>query len=303
MDDEKSGLRGVLVYAAVAIVGATVLSALHRTLNLSAGDRLAGAFILAAMWIPSLARLVALHTVDRGWHPPFPLRRWGRPRIAVVLMPLAMVSAIYLLAYALARSLGVATERPVWHGVSAVINIAINLPLLAAIGVAGGLGEELGWRGYLQPRLDQLGVRMSLLWVIVLETLFHVPLIMLGGYLKGGAWATSVILFFGLKLGATPIWTWLTYRWRSIWVAAWLHAFHNAVAQVLMPKTLGAGDMRVLSESGILPVAVYLTVAGVIFAISRLRGQRWCDLAWFALGKVESGREPRNLPYATMLAT
>jgi membrane protease YdiL (CAAX protease family) len=289
MKQDMSGRRGVLVYAAVAILGVTAVSALLHVMNLSAGDRRAGAIIMAAMWIPTLARFIASRTVDRDWSPPFPLRRWGRPRIAVVLVPLATVSAIYLGAYVIAWSTDVATEPSVWHGASAAINIAINLPLLAAIGVVGGLGEELGWRGYLQPRLDQLGVRTSLLWVITLETLFHVPLILLAGYLGGQGWVTSVVLFFGLKLGATPVWTWMTYRWRTIWVAAWLHAFHNAVSQVLMPKALGAGDPRVLGESGILPVAVYLTAAGVVLATMRVRGRRWRDLATFALSRRRIG--------------
>jgi uncharacterized protein len=298
MNNEMSGRRGILVYAAVAIAGVTAVSALHSVMNLSAGDPRAGALIMAAMWIPSLARSIACRTVDRDWIPPFPLRRWGRPRIAIVLVPLATVSAIYLVAYMLAWSMDVATETPVWHGVSVAINIATNLPLLAAIGVVGGLGEEVGWRGYLQPRLDQLGVRTSLLWVVALETLFHVPLILLAGYLNGEAWATSVALFFGLKLGATPVWTWVTYRWRTIWAAGWLHAFHNAVSQVLAPKALGAGDPRVLGEAGILPVMVYLTASVVVLAVLWVRGLRWCDLAKSALSEIEPGREPRDQPHA-----
>jgi hypothetical protein len=129
-------------------------------------------------------------------------------------------------------------------------------------------------------------VRTSLLWVIALETLFHVPLILLTGYLDGEAWAMSVALFFGLKLGATPVWTWMTYRWRTIWAAVWVHAFHNAVSQVLMPKALGAGDPRVLGESGLVPVALYLMAAGIILITMRVRGQRWRDLARSALGEM-----------------
>jgi len=52
-------------------------------------------------------------------------------------------------------------------------------------------------------------VRKSLLWVITLETLFHVPLILLTGYFTGEARAASVALFFSLKLSATPLWTWV----------------------------------------------------------------------------------------------
>jgi hypothetical protein len=118
------------------------------------------------------------------------------------------------------------------------------------------------------------------------QTLFHVPLILLAGYLDSQAWVRSVALFFGLKLGATPVWTWVTYRWRTIWAAVWIHAFHNAVSQVLLPKALGAGDPRVLGESGPLPVALYLTAAGVILITMRVCGERWRDLARSALGEM-----------------
>ena len=175
-------------------------------------------------------------------------------------------------------------ERPVWQGAASVVNIAVNLPLLAAIDVVGGLGEEIGWRGYLQPRLDQLRVPGSLLWVIAFESLFHLPLIVLAGYLVDRTWVTSVALFVGLKLGATPVWTWATYRYRTIWIAAWFHAFHNAVSQVLVPKALGAGDPRILGESGVLPIAFYLLAAAMILVILRSRTGRWRDFAANVIG-------------------
>jgi membrane protease YdiL (CAAX protease family) len=164
-------------------------------------------------------------------------------------------------------------ETPVWHGGAILLNLAVNLPLLAAIVLVGGLGEVIGWRGYLQPRLDRLQVPCSLLWVIALECLFHLPLIVLAGYVQSERWTTSAVLFFGLKLGATPLWTWATNRWRTIWMAAWFHAFHNAVSQVLLPKMLGAGPPLILGESGMLPVAAYLLATMAMLAVLLWRGQ------------------------------
>jgi hypothetical protein len=100
--------------------------------------------------------------------------------------------------------------------------------------------------------------------------------------------ASSIALFFALSLGLTPVWTWATYRWRTIWIAAWFHTFHNAVSQVLLPKALGAGDPRILGESGLLPVTFYLLAAAAIFGIARSRGERWRDLTEHALRDSET---------------
>ena len=281
--NDRAGVQGILVFVVVALTGVTAVAVSLHAFDLSVGEPRAGALIMAAMWMPAVGRLAATKTVDHGWRPPFPLRQWGRPRPAVVVIPLAIVSAVYLGAYGVASLVGIPRERPVWQGVAIVVNIAVNLPLLAAIDVVGGLGEEIGWRGYLQPRLDQLRVSGSLFWVIALESLFHLPLIVLAGYLGDRTWAMSVALFVGLKLGATPVWTWATYRCRTIWIAAWFHAFHNAVSQVLVPKALGVGDPRILGESGVLPIAFYLLAAATILVMLGSRRERWGDFAANAL--------------------
>jgi uncharacterized protein len=255
------------VFALVSLGLVGVASAAMMTLDLKPTEGLGAIFILAAMWIPSVARLVTVRTVDKGWVAPLPLKRWGRPRLAVIALPLLASAAVYVAAYAASWFAGIERGAPTWDSPGAIaLNVAINLPLLAAIGLIGGLGEELGWRGYLQPRLDQAGVRGALLWVIVLEWAFHLPIIVMVGYLQSTSLAASLALFFVLKLGATPLWTWGTYKLRSIWVAVWFHSLHNALSQTIFPKALGAGDPLWLDEAGLLPGAVYVVAAAAIVA-------------------------------------
>jgi membrane protease YdiL (CAAX protease family) len=245
------------------------MSAVH----LSVSDSRAAPLVLAAMWMPALGRYVATHTVDRHWRSPFPAARWGNPPAAIVLVPVAIVLAIYGGSYAVAAIVGIARETPAWQG-RILLNVMVNAPILAVIGGVGALGEELGWKGYLQPRLDQLGVRGSLLWVIFVEILYHLPLILFGEYLDGGS-VVTIALFAALGLGLTPVSTWLTYRWRTIWIAVALHTFHNAVSQTLLPKSLGVVSDRVIGESGILPVALYLVAAAIVFGTLWQRGETW----------------------------
>lgn len=269
VDDE--GRRGVLIYIAVVLAAVSIVATVMWRLGVPVGVVESTPFILAAMWVPSLARWIATTTVDRHWQSPLPLKRWGRPRAAIVLVPLATVSAIYLAAYSAAALFNVPRSEPVWHGARLALNVAINLPLLSALGAAGAIGEEFGWRGYLQPRLYDLGAPFAMGIVILVETLFHVPLILLAGYLAGDRPAATIVLFFALGFGLTPVWTWTTYRWQSLWVAIWFHTFHNAISQTILPKALGAGDPLMLGESGILPVASYLAAALVMFVAGRRR--------------------------------
>jgi membrane protease YdiL (CAAX protease family) len=279
MSTPPDAVRGVQTYVVVVLAGTTIIAVFMHALHVSVGDIRSHGFILAAMWMPGFARLVATRTVDRGWHSPFPLRRWGQPAWIVVALPLASVTAIYLGAYLLASLTGVVRSSPTWPEGRLLANIVVNLPLLTTIGIVGALGEEIGWRGYLQPRLDDLKVPYSLLWTIVVETLFHFPLILLAGYLGAKNFLATLALFFTLGLGLTPLWTWATYQWRTVWMAVLFHTFHNAVSQVIVPKALGEGDPLILGESGVFPVIAYLAAGLIVFVILRRRGQTWRPFA------------------------
>jgi hypothetical protein len=114
--------------------------------------------------------------------------------------------------------------------------------------------------------------------------LFHLPLIVLAGYLGATNLAASIGLFFALGIGLTPVWTWATYQWGTIWMAALFHTFHNAVSQVLVPRALGEGTPLLLGESGLFPVVGYLIAGLVVFAVLRRDGQTWSGFARRTLG-------------------
>ena len=81
-------------------------------------------------------------------------------------------------AYGTAVALGVgrldvdiANATPTW---------AIDLVLAAVIGTVFILGEEIGWRGYLLPRMQQLtSKRRAAVLTGFVHGLFHLPLILL----------------------------------------------------------------------------------------------------------------------------
>ncbi|MGV9679429.1 CPBP family glutamic-type intramembrane protease [Nocardia sp. NPDC003482] len=104
------------------------------------------------------------------------------------------------------------------------------------------LGEEIGWRGWLLPRLtDRLGVPIALITTGVVWGLWHAPLTLLGyGFTDLGAWAALAYIpfcaIFGTLLGWLRLWT------GSVWPSTVAHAANNTIASVL--ATLFVADIH-----------------------------------------------------------
>ena len=142
------------------------------------------------------------------------------------------------------------------------------------------MGEELGWRGYLQPRLDAAGSRWSIAIVWLVQLVYHAPLMVGAGYVSGGGLLAGFSLFAVLDLPVTFLFAWTAYRARSLWPAVFFHSFHNTVSQWLFPKFFAGGDDELwLGEAGVLPVACYLVAGVACFAVMRWRAQSWSELA------------------------
>src|SRR5262249_59446612 len=95
-----------------------------RVLHVGVGEPRARVFVPAGMWMPASARFVATRTADRQWKSPFPLRRWGRPKWIVIVLPLATVTAIYLSAYAFASLGGVPRSPAAWAPRRVAVNVS-----------------------------------------------------------------------------------------------------------------------------------------------------------------------------------
>jgi len=286
----------VAVFFATAFGIVLAVSLLMRFLDVDIRSGMGGVLVTSIMFAPLAGRFMAVLTVDRGWKTPFGLRRWGRPGWFVILGPLLVMLMIYGAAYLAGALLGLAVWNPgdgKWTTASRIaLNLSLNLPLIALFITIGSLGEELGWRGYLQPRLDAAGFKYSLILVIVLEVIWHVPVFVLGGYLIGDSIAWTVVLSLGLKAFATPLWTWSVYRTRSIWPAVFFHTFHNEISQWLFPRLFSTPDDEIfLGEFGLLPLAAYGAAFGILLASMLIRGTGWRKLAASALAHAWAGNQ------------
>ncbi len=283
----------VVVFFAVALFLALALALLMSGAGSSVhkGDGLV--WVALMMWTPFVGRIVASKTVDLNWRAPFPLTKWGRPRLQVIILPLVLVLVIYGAAYFIGLMVGIAEWKPgggKWDSLARIfLNLGLNIPILLPVFTLGALGEELGWRGYLQPRLDAAGVRHSLGIVIALEVAWHVPVMMLGGYLLKDSLLLTLALFAALKSCASPMWAWVVYRMGSVWPAVLFHALHNLASQWLYPRLFVSDEGGImLGEFGVLPIVCYGTAAAI--GVVKMRRQR---LSWLQLADRSLGTAPR----------
>ena len=142
---------------------------------------------------------------------------------------------------------------------------AINLLTVTAIFAVVILGEEVGWRGYLQPRLlHLLPIRRASLVTGACHAAFHLPLLLLttNYQSEGSRWIVVPTVMATLTLAG--VWYgWLRARSGSIWTVSLSHSAFNGVMESIGGVAI-AGSLTtmayVTTETG---VATLLVMAGL----------------------------------------
>jgi uncharacterized protein len=298
--------RPLLVFLGIAAGATTAIAILCAAKGWTVNSPAWVALAPIAMWAPALGRFVARRTLDRRFTSTLPLGRWGATGPQVVLWPLAFPLVVYGTAYAIASGAGIAHWSPgggTWTtGRQIAANLLVNLSILGVFGTLTAMGEEIGWRGYLQPRLDAAGVKASVVIVWICQVIYHAPLMAWAGYAEAGGLFTSLALFAIGDLPVSFIMAEESYRARSLWPAVFFHSFHNTISQWLFPKffSVGEGQLWLGGEFGILPVAGYVVLGAALFIWMRRRGPSWQALAQHALTpRVDADPGPTS-PYSTL---
>lgn len=273
--------RPLLVFSGISVGAAVGTAALCAWMGWTVSSPVWSILVPIVMWAPALGRLVARRTVDRGFTSTLSLRRWGVTGAQVVLWPLVYPLVVYGVAYAIAWAAGFAHWSPGggrWtSGAQIAANLIINLSILSVYGTFTAMGEEIGWRGYLQPRLDAAGVHASLIVVWLVQLAYHAPLMAFAGYADVGSLAPSLALFAVGDLPVTFMMAREAYRARSLWPAVFFHSFHNTISQWLFPRffAVSGNHLWLTGEMGLLPVAGYGVLAVALYL--RMRRQ---ELSW-----------------------
>jgi len=211
--------------------------------------------IIAVMWVPALAAILTLRFVHREGLAAAGFRIGPlRPYLITILIVPLLFSVIYGLTWLLGL------DRPDW-GLEVfqaqVAELGTDLGAMPPAGQVLGLlfvgslvagptinsliafGEELGWRGYLLPRLMPLGKPKAYLLLGLIWGLWHAPLVLMGfnypGYpLVGIIWMCALTFSIGIFINE------MTLRYRSSILAGVIHGTFNGqsygIWRVLFPN-------------------------------------------------------------------
>ena len=243
-----------------------------------------GGALSLLMWSVGLSAMAALKLTGRrlselGW-------QWGAAKYHVVA--LALPAAYCTITYGVAALIGLIRFAPAekLNAFVAAAHTAFLGPLWGVIGafaviasagflqtMTNALGEEIGWRGFLVPRLVGLwGFAGGALAVGVVWSAWHMPLILLGNYNSGGAIPFELTSFAVMVVAMSGPIAWLRLRAQSLWPCASFHASHNLLVQgIFDPLTVrGPNGITMVGEFGIV-MAIVVLLASIPFWVLGLR--------------------------------
>lgn len=156
---------------------------------------------------------------------------------------------------------------------SIFFNIAISLTMFPVF-----LGEELGWRGYLFPKLKTVMNRPAAYIVCgIIWGMWHTPAIIDGlnfgkDYIGYPYMGVLLMCLFCISVGI--IFTWLTEKTNSVYPAAFAHAVNNNAAPLILALARNIADESRILQFSLVGTAAIFIVAAACIAKSAVHCQR-----------------------------
>ncbi|MBC6983362.1 CPBP family intramembrane glutamic endopeptidase [Caulobacter sp. 17J80-11] len=226
------------------------------------------------MWSVGLSAMLALKLMRQdlsslGWN-------WGRSRYHLIAFALPVVyGAVTCFSADLAglasfpkfEMLGeIARQQgfgPLGPTLSVVAVILLAMTAGMVNNMAAALGEEIGWRGFLTPRLTtMLGFFGATLVTGLLWASWHLPILIFSDYNGGGEKAYEVASFMVMITAMSGAAAWLRLQSGSLWPAVTFHASHNLFLQMIFGPMTTRGDSPVtmVGEFGVVTAIVCVIV-------------------------------------------
>jgi hypothetical protein len=285
MIDRKGILSflGITFAITYAIEGALILSGFRIERIPAAYGQLV---VMVAMWTPTVATALTVKFVT---HESFAITnlRFGswKPYLASGLIIPLCFAVIYGLSWLLglgqpdwelqqfkAMFVAAGAEFPPMPSPAVIWPTLFGATLVAGPLVNGlvALGEEIGWRGYLLPKLMPLGKLKAYVLMGVIWALWHLPLLLIGFVYPGQPlWGTlafmALLVAFGIYINE------LSLRHRSSILAGWMHGVFNSQKLGVWPLLFPTLNPLIGGYAGIVGIAVWLALG--LGEMQRTKGQ------------------------------
>ncbi|MBW4039705.1 MAG: CPBP family intramembrane metalloprotease [Acidobacteria bacterium] len=151
----------------------------------------------------------------------------------------------------------------------------VALPLLFTIGVIAtsvwALGEELGWRGFLFPRLqERFGFHGACLISGLIWAVWHFPGLLWADYNAGTNPIFAMSCFTVAVVAMSYIMGYLRMSSGSIWPCVLLHATHNTFVEgIFDPLTASVGCAKYITSEFGIGLALSIVAAAAILISKR----------------------------------
>jgi membrane protease YdiL (CAAX protease family) len=277
--NNRRQLHAVVCFIVVTFGGVWALWSVPFILGTPLKATIGALLVVVGMWGPGVAALAVTRFVLRE---PLrttaigrlgPLRYYAWAWLIPVLGTLAALALTVLLGIArfdpgltLVRkqleATGMASQVPLSPGMIVLLQTIGGLTLAPFLNSVFTLGEELGWRGFLLPRLIRGG--MGQWWALAASGavwgLWHAPLVLRGlNYPDHPRLGVLLMIVFCILLGI--LFGWLRLASRSVWPPTIAHATLNAIGGlpvvVLTPFNFALGG-ALTSVVGWLPLALLI---------------------------------------------
>lgn len=260
---EKSKREIGIFFILLFIISCISIFLILKTEPANAEDSLAALlFVFSPFLAAIITRLTTEHNIKKlGW-------KFGKAKYLLLAFIIPIIYGIIIYGFAWLTKIGAVNEQITIMGNESPSGLA--LIVLCLIGLIarsiGAFGEEVGWRGFLTPRLYKLtnltttSIIIGLVW-----TIWHLPLMILTNY--GGDFSILNVLFSSISLiSLSFMLTWLRIKSGSLWVGVIYHASHNFFIQGFFDQILAekSSIVNFLGEMGA-GVSICSIVIAIVF--------------------------------------
>ncbi len=268
----------VIMFLAVAFIPAWILFLLPVFLRMAGIEETATVELVAwsaAMWMPGLGAIIATRLGEKKELKSLGLGKLGKKKIYLWawLGPILAVLVTGVVSWLFGWGKFDPTFQLIRQAVEGLPNVPeTSIPLLLAAQIAAALtiaplfntlfalGEELGWRGYLLPKLLPLGQIPAMLISGVIWGIWHAPAILQGhNYPENPVLGVGMMIVFTVLLGI--FFSWLYLKTKSPWAPALAHGTVNAVAGLPL---LFLTDVNLSLGGSLTSVSGWLALAALV---------------------------------------